>query len=327
VSSVINNKIFVKYKWIIITFMLTLILLFIDKSNLISPYIMFILMVSLCNVILTLSLNLITGITGQFSLGHAGFMAIGAYVSSYLTKVTFQIIPGENIFFGNLLFFLSLIIGATFTGIVAYLLGMVIFRLTGDYLCIATLAFNQIVVVALNNLDCIGGARGFYGIPKLSNIWTTVFLTGVSVIFISRYIHSFKGRNCEAILEDEIAAESLGIDNNKVKCHAFIIGSSFAGLAGGMLAHMVQIAHPTQYTFIKSIDILLMVVVGGMGSIVGSVFAGIGLTFLPELLRFSQDLRLVLYPLLLIVFISRDPFAYLQKHISILRAKNRRKIN
>ncbi len=312
-GSVLNYQSLVKYKWPVTAFILTLILIFLDRFQVVSPYIMFVLMVGLCNVILTLSLNLITGITGQFSLGHAGFMAVGAYISAFLTKAVFHLKPGAGFFSGTVLFLLSLMIGALAAAVIAFFLGLIILRLTGDYLCIATLGFNQIVVVALNNLDFLGGPRGFYGIPKLSNLWSLIFLAWISVVFISRYIHSSRGRNCEAILGDEIAAESLGIDSLKVKLHALVIGCFFAALAGGMLVHLIQLAHPTQYTFIKSIEILLMVVVGGMGSIVGSVIAGIGLTVLPELLRFSQDLRLILYPLLLIIFISRDPLKYLQR--------------
>ncbi|HON34360.1 MAG TPA: branched-chain amino acid ABC transporter permease [Synergistales bacterium] len=300
-------------KWLLTAAAATLSVIAVDRLGLASSYVMFILMVGLCNVVLTVSLNLITGVTGQFSLGHAGFMAVGAYLSAYLSKMVFGLSSSGSGPASSLLFFACLLCGAALAAGVAFLLGGIILRLTGDYLCIATLGFNQIVVVALNNLEIVGGSRGFYGIPKLSTLTGLLILTWFAVIVISRYVNSVKGRNCEAILGDETAAESLGVDSFKVKLHSFVTGCFFAALAGGMLIHLLQLAHPTQYTFIKSIEILLMVVVGGMGNVAGSVISGMVLTILPEALRFSQDLRLVLYPLILIIFISRDPSRYFYK--------------
>ncbi|MGE5485422.1 MAG: branched-chain amino acid ABC transporter permease [Ignavibacteriales bacterium] len=286
----------------------------------ISPYLMFVIMTGLCNAVLAASLNLVTGVTGQFSLGHAGFMAVGAYVSAYLTKVVFQIGAWNNTAAQAAAFLFCLVTGAAAAAMVAYLVGVPILRLRGDYLCIATLGFNQIVVVILNNLAVVGGPRGFTGIAKLSSAPWILGLTAVSILLIHRYVHSVFGNQCVAVREDEIAAESLGVSSSRHKTRAFVIGSFFAGLAGGMLAHLVQLAHPSQYTFLKSIEILLMVVVGGMGSIAGSVVAAIGLTLLPELLRFSQDLRLVIYPLMLIIFVSRDP-SDLLKRLKPVRAR------
>lgn len=308
-------------KWLFLSVLATLAVLVVNHLGLISSYVMFVFMVGLCNVVLTVSLNLITGITGQFSLGHAGFMAVGAYFSAYMSKMVFGLSSSGTDLISLPLFFACLLCGAALAAGVAYALGSIILRLTGDYLCIATLGFNQIIVVALNNLELVGGPRGFYGIPKLSSLSSLLILTWFTVIFVSRYVSSVKGRNCEAILGDEIAAESLGVDSFKVKLHSFVTGCFFAALAGGMLIHLLQLAHPTQYTFIKSIEILLMVVVGGMGNIAGSVIAAIALTILPESLRFSQDLRLVLYPLILIIFISRDPFGYLKRILTAQTAK------
>lgn len=305
--------------WTLLAFIATCLVLGVSHFGLVSSYVLFVLMVGLCNVILAVSLNLITGITGQFSLGHAGFMATGAYISAYLSKVIFNITPTGFDISTFFLYFVCIFAGAIVGGGIAFVLGSIILRLTGDYLCIATLGFNQIVVVALNNLQIVGGPRGFYGIPKLSSMWSILLLTWFSVIFISRYLDSVRGRNCEAVLNDEVAAESLGIDVFRVKLHSFATGCFFAALAGGILIHLTQLAHPTQYTFIKSIEILLMVVVGGMGNIAGSVIAAIALTILPEALRFSEDLRLILYPLILIIFISRNPFRYLAK---ISKTKN-----
>lgn len=305
----------------ILALLATLMALAMDHMGLVSSYVMFVLMVGLCNVVLAVSLNLITGITGQFSLGHAGFMAVGAYFSAFLSKMVFGISDAGASPFVPLLFVACLFAGAALAAGIAFLLGSIILRLTGDYLCIATLGFNQIVVVTLNNLEIVGGPRGFYGIPKLSSLLSLLILTWFSVVVIHRYAASVRGRNCEAILEDELAAESLGVDSFQVKLHSFVTGSFFAALAGGMLIHLVQLAHPTQFTFIKSIEILLMVVVGGMGNIAGSVIAAVILTVLPEALRFSQDLRLVLYPLILIIIISRNPVHYFKTKFSLRTAK------
>jgi branched-chain amino acid transport system permease protein len=294
---------------------LTLALFALERGELISSYVLFIVMVGMCNAILTLGLNLITGITGQFSLGHAGFMALGAYLSAYLSKVTFALTPSPDPRTWCL-FAVCLLLGGLFAAVTAYLLGLIFLRLTGDYLCIATLGFTQIVVVALNNLMIVGGPRGFYGIPKLSNFTVIALCAWGTVFLLSHYMQSSKGRVCQSVLEDEIAAESLGIDVFKVKLHSFTLGCFFAGVGGALLAHLVQLAHPTQYSFIKSIDILLMMVVGGMGSIKGSVIAAILLTILPEALRFSQDLRLIVYPLLLIVMISKDPGQWIRRALN-----------
>ncbi|MBF0528777.1 MAG: branched-chain amino acid ABC transporter permease [Deltaproteobacteria bacterium] len=284
-----------------------------NSADLLSNYILFVIMGGLINAMMTVSLNVVTGFTGQFSIGHAGFMAIGAYVSGIFTQLIFQVTPETHFLLRQGIFLISLLAGSLAAAIVAYLIGIPTLRLKGDYLCIATLGFNQIVVVLLNNLDFVGGPRGFTGLPKLSNLAWIMAITAVSVIVMRNFIYSIHGSQCIAVREDEIAAESLRINTTRYKIIAFVLASFFAGTAGGLLAHLVQLAHPTQFTFLKSIDILLMLVIGGIGNIRGSIIAALALTLLPEVLRFSQDLRLVIYPIILIVFVIKNPLPYLKR--------------
>ncbi|MBC7264475.1 MAG: branched-chain amino acid ABC transporter permease [Chloroflexi bacterium] len=287
-----------------------------NVHRLLSDYILFVIMCGLINAIMTVSLNLVTGFTGQFSIGHAAFMAVGAYTSAVMTKLVFHIGLSTPSPLREVFFLVSLLVGSLASAVVAYLIGIPTLRLKGDYLCIATLGFNQILVVLLNNLHVLGGPRGFIDIPKLSNLAWIMGFTVVSVAVISNYAHSIFGSQSMAVREDELAAESLGIDSTKYKINAFVLASFFAGAAGGLLAHLLQLAHPTQFTFLKSIEILLMLVVGGMGSVHGSILAALVLTMLPEVLRFSQDLRLVIYPLLLILFAVRNPLPYLRQQVA-----------
>ncbi len=286
-----------------------------NSAGLLSNYVLFIVMVGLTNAILTVSLNVITGFTGQFSLGHAGFMAIGAYVSAMFSKLIFDIGPATPFAMREPTFLASLLAGALAAALAAYLIGIPTLRLKGDYLAIATLGFNQVVIVLFNNLDFVGGPRGFTAIPKLTNFTWVTLLTVGSVLVMRNFVWSIYGSQCVAIREDEVAAESLGVNTARYKNLAFTLASFFAGLAGGLLAHLLQLAHPSQFTFLKSIDILLMLVVGGMASIPGSIIAAIALTILPEVLRFSQDLRLVIYPVILIIFVLYNPLPRI-KHIT-----------
>jgi len=284
-----------------------------NSAGLLSNYVLFIIMVALINAILTVSLNIITGFAGQFSIGHAGFMAVGAYVSAMFTRFVLNVGPDTPFVWREPAFLISLFAGSLAAALVAYLIGIPTLRLKGDYLAIATLGFNQVMVVLFNNLDFVGGPRGFTGIPKLSDLTWVAGLTVVSVLIMRNFVRSIYGSQCVAVREDEIAAESLGVDVTRYKILAFTLASFFAGTAGGLLAHLLQLAHPSQFTFLKSIDILLMLVVGGMGSIPGSIISALVLTVLPEMLRFSQDLRLVIYPVLLIVFVIKNPLPYLRR--------------
>ena len=247
------------------------------------------------NIILAVSLNLINGFNGQFSIGHAGFMAVGAYGAAMITIKS------------GLPFPVALLFGALLAGICGILVGLPTLRLRGDYLAIATLGFGEIIRGLIVNIDYIGGAYGLSGIPKLAN-WTWIFwLTVLTVIIITNFVNSTHGRATVSIRENEIAAEAMGINTTKYKVMAFTIGSLFAGLAGGLHAHYFYTFQPNTFNFLKSFDILVMVVLGGQGSITGSIIAAIGLTIISALLQKLAALRLVIYALILIIVMIFRP--------------------
>lgn len=247
------------------------------------------------NIILAVSLNLINGYTGQFSMGHAGFMSIGAYLSAVLT-LDF-----------NMFFPVSLLAGGLLAAIFGLLIGMPTLRLKGDYLAIATLGFGEIIKIVLLNIDYVGGASGLSGIPK-STTWSWVFaFTVLTVIIINNFVNSTHGRACIAIRENEIAAESMGINTTKYKVMAFVIGAFFAGIGGGLSAHMFYIIKPDSFNFIKSFEILVIVVLGGLGSTFGSIVGAIVLTLLFAGLQDFPEVRMIIYSALLILMMIFRP--------------------
>lgn len=300
-------------KLIIYCLIFYIIVFSLNRINIINDYFLHIINLSLVYVILTVSLNLINGFTGQFSIGHMGFAAVGAYISGILTTLIWKINPSNPI--NYLLFILALIIGSVVAGGIGFLLGLPTLRLRGDYLAIVTLGFGEIIRTIINNIDYVGGPRGLLGIPKFSNFTIIFIITVISVLIIRNIVYSTHGRAFKSIREDQIASELVGVNTTTYKVYAFTIGAFFAGLAGGLLCHLLQIAHPTQYGFMGTIFVLVMVYAGGMGSITGSIIAAFGLTFLSEglrlLLRWVDDLtptfpvgiewRMVIYSALLIV--------------------------
>ncbi|ABO50751.1 amino acid/amide ABC transporter membrane protein 2, HAAT family [Desulforamulus reducens MI-1] len=265
------------------------------QTGIINPFYELNLILIGINIILAVSLNLINGFNGQFSIGHAGFMAIGAYGAAIITIKA------------GLPFPVALLFGAVVAGIFGILVGLPTLRLRGDYLAIATLGFGEIIRGVIVNIDYIGGAYGLSGIPKMAN-WTWVFwLTVLTVVIITNFINSTHGRATVSIRENEIAAEAMGINTTKYKVMAFTIGSFFAGLAGGLHAHYFYTIQPGTFNFLKSFDILVMVVLGGQGSITGSIIAAIGLTILSASLQSLVSLRLVIYALLLIIIMIFRP--------------------
>lgn len=263
---------------------------------LIDPYFASIISFAGINILLALSLMIVTGMTGQFSLGHAAMMAIGGYVSS---MVTIALLPHFSSF-GPLVFLTGLLVG----GVAAILGGLVVgipsLRLNGDYLAITTLGFGEVVRVLFQNMDRVGGARGLTGIEHFTNwgwIFGAVVCTLYTIIAVTR---STYGRGFFAIRDDEIAARSLGIRPFVVKLQGFILGSFIAGIAGGLYAHEVMYIVPSQFGFMKSIEILVMVIMGGLGHVWGCVAAAIGLTILPECLRAISEFRMVIYAGILI---------------------------
>jgi branched-chain amino acid transport system permease protein len=282
--------------------------------NVLNPYMLQIFILCGINVILAVSLNLINGFTGQFSIGHAGFMAIGAYSSAmfsihvgqhWVAAMTALGVPAPVAQGAALL--TALVVGGTLAAIAGYLVGLPSLRLRGDYLAIVTLGFGEIIRVVITNVDAVGASRGLADIPHWSRpFW--VWLGALSVILVSLHLaRSTHGRALFAIRDDEIAAEALGVDTTRYKVLAFVIGSFFAGVAGGLFAHDQTYLNPSTFTFIKSIEVIAMVVLGGLGSVTGSVLAAVILTLLPEVLRPIKDFRMVIYALMLIVLMIARP--------------------
>jgi len=252
-------------------------------------------------IILATSLNLINGHTGQFSLGHAGFMAVGGYLSAWIS-LQIGVSPHAAWFFP-----LSLLAGGLLAALVGLLVGVPSLRLRGDYLAIVTLGFGEIIRVIAQNTDAIGAASGLKGIPKYASLGWTFGLAAVTIYVITSLVNSTYGRGFIAVHDDEIAAESNGVDTTRTKVIAFVTGAFFAGIAGGLYAHHKQFISPTGFDWLKSIDIVVMVILGGMGRTVGVVAAAILLTLLPELLRDFAEYRMILYALLIILLMLLRP--------------------
>jgi branched-chain amino acid transport system permease protein len=261
------------------------------------------------NVILAVSLNVVNGFTGQFSLGHAGFMAVGAYTAAKITTGAHgMMISGLGPALSDQVIFVgALAAGMITAAIMGIIVGMPSLRLRGDYLAIVTLGFNEIIRVIIENTPFLGEATGISGLPRR----TTVFWVGVAaVITISmarRLVGSSHGRALLSIREDEIAAEAMGVNTTGYKVRAFVISAAFAGLAGGLLVHLIQLCTPRSFTFIKSIEVVAMVVLGGMGSVTGSVVAALTLTVALEALRGVAQYRMVMYAGLLIALMLTRP--------------------
>jgi branched-chain amino acid transport system permease protein len=273
-------------------------------ENRINPYYFQIIIYIGINIILASSLNIINGFAGQFSLGHAGFMATGAYTSAVITSAL-HITRGS--FWGAPALALALLAGGIVASLFGILVGIPSLRLKGDYLAITTLGFGEIIRVIVQNLNFLGAARGFTGIPKLTNsfwVFSTVVLV---IIVISNLVNSTYGKAFLAVRDDEIAAEAVGISATRVKVVAFIAGAFFAGVAGGLYAHFVTYINPMQFSFLKSFEIVVMVIIGGMGSILGVILSATLLTILPEALRTVAQYRMVIYSLLLVIIMITRP--------------------
>ena len=253
-------------------------------------------LITICiNIIMAVSLNLITGFTGQFSLGHAGFMAVGAYWSAVMTVKWGVFFP------------VSILCGSLLAAVLGVLIGLPTLRLKGDYLAIATLGFSEVIRVILLNTRSVGGAAGLFGIPRLVNWAWGFFAAVIAVVVIRNLLWSSYGRACISVREDEVAAELMGIDIANYKVLAFSVGAFFAGLGGGLYAHFFYGLQPTTFSFMKSIEYLVMVVLGGMGSITGSILAAVALTVINVLLQRFSEIRMILYALLLIVIMIFRP--------------------
>jgi branched-chain amino acid transport system permease protein len=259
------------------------------------------------NITLAVSLNLINGYTGQFSLGHAGFMAIGAYTAAMITTTLgsklLPLVGGQT----WILFPLALYGGGLAASAAGLLVGVPSLRLKGDYLAIVTLGFGEIIRVILQNIDAVGGPRGLIGIPDYTTLFWTFGLAAITVYTVWALVNSTYGRGFIAVNDDEIAAEAMGINTTRYKITAFVVGAFFAGLAGGVYAHFKQYIAPQGFGFDKSIEVVVIVILGGMGNNIGVIIAAVLLTLLTETLRKFGDYRMILYSLLIIVLMITRP--------------------
>jgi branched-chain amino acid transport system permease protein len=275
------------------------------------------------NVILAVSLNLVNGYTGQFSLGHAGFMAVGAYLSA---AVTLFLGPawlgpdGGSALAQALLFLGALLAGGLAAALAGWLVGMPSLRLKGDYLALVTLGFSEIIRVIFQNVDALGGALGLNGIPPYTTIFWVLGFAALTIFTVVCLVHSTYGRGFIATHDNEIAAESVGLNTTRYKIVAFVVGAFFAGIAGGLYGHFKLTITPGGFDFTKSIEIVVMVILGGMGNTLGVILAAVLLTLLPEVLRPVAEYRMILYSLLLIVLMLVRPRGLL--NFSLRRGKN-----
>ena len=242
------------------------------------------------NIILAVSLNLIIGICGQFSLGHAGFMCIGAYSAAIMVKS----MPNMGGFA------IGIVIGLIISAIAALIVSIPTLRLRGDYLAIATLGFSEIIRIVVLNMEITNGAAGITGIPQLTS-WPLLFIVMVlSIMIVTNFGRSRQGRACISIREDEIASEAMGVNTTKYKTLAFVIGAMLASVAGALYACNFFVIQPDLFNFNKSIDILVMVVFGGMGSITGSLIAAVFIGILNTVLQSFSSIRMIIYGLALV---------------------------
>ncbi|MCF7933043.1 MAG: branched-chain amino acid ABC transporter permease [Acholeplasmataceae bacterium] len=281
---------------IVLVFGLFLILNTLIETGVFSRYIVGILILVMIAIIMATSLNIATGFLGQLVLGHAGFMALGAYGAA-LTAIALR----DSIANDLALFAVSSVVAMLVSLLAGLIVGTPALRLRGDYLGIMTLGFGEIVKVILTNLDVTNGAQGLTKIPKIMSFPLAYFTMASVVIIIALFMNSRHGRAMISIREDEIASESVGINVTKYKIIGFLMAAMFGGIGGAIYAFHIGFLSPVTFNFVKSIDIFVIVVLGGMGSLSGAVIAASVLTFLPEMLREFADYRLLVYSALLVL--------------------------
>lgn len=264
------------------------------SNGILNPFYINTLMFIGINIMLATSLHLIIGITGQFSIGHAGFLAVGAYASAVMTMKL------------ELPFIIAVLTGGVIAAVAGMVIGIPSLRLKGDYLAIATLGFGEIVRIVLLNIEYVGGASGMQ-VSHLTS-WPWVFAcVMITVLVIRNFTNSTHGRACISVREDETAADAMGINTTYYKVAAFVIGAFFAGIAGSLYAHNFYIIQPSNFGFLKSFDILIFVVLGGLGSLSGSVLAAILLTIVTTFLQDYPETRMIIYSLVLILMMIFRP--------------------
>jgi len=295
------------------------------STNVINDYMKTVIQLGCVMAIVSLGLNLIYGFNGQFSLGQWGFYAIGAYASAdityrYASKVSLPLDLGFATFdIGQTgIYIVAIAIGTILAGVIAYLFGLPVLKLGSDYFGIATLGFTIVVKVLADNSDTIlpfpemKGARGMVGIPRLTTLFWSFFLLVLAIAILRNLLNSSTGRAIVSVREDEIAAKSMGIDVVKYKNLSFVVGGMFAGLAGGIYAHLYAFLHPSLFNFIKSFDPMIIIVFGGLGSITGTIVAGFGWALSLEVLRIilpagAETWRFIIYPVALLLIMLLRP--------------------
>lgn len=316
--------------WILGAIHLLLALSFVLSDRLVEVAFRIVMLAGIA-VIMAVSLNLVNGFTGQFSIGHAGFQAVGAYAAAGLTvyghKALFPFLPASGeigpglpgFFVSALPMIAAILAGGLAAALIGWIVGLPSLRLRGDYLAIVTLGFGEIIRVIVENTDALGGPRGFQGangtdIPALTNFFWVYGMVLVVIVVARNLRFSVQGLQFLSVREDEIAAQAMGVDTTRVKVRAFVLGAFFAGTAGALYAHYDRSLSPASFDFIRSFDYVTMVVLGGLGSITGAVIAAVLLTALPEVLRSSLEMgsgleqyRLVTYALLLIILMIIRP--------------------
>ena len=280
-------------------------------ENVLIEYVQRIVLLAGINVILAVGLNLINGTTGQFSIGHAGFMAVGAYGTAYFGTLLRPLL-GAGVVGDAVTFNVALLIGALFAGLAGLAVGIPSLRLKGDYLAVVTLGFGEIIRILFNNATFLGAATGYFGndpsgLPSYTNFFWVYGWAALIVVLIANVTFSQTGRSLIAIREDEIAAEAMATPTTRLKVQAFTLSAATAGIAGGLFAHMQSGIRPEDFKFEKSIDMIVMIIVGGLGSISGAVVGGIFVAVTLELMRDLSQYRLVIYALLLIVIMLVRP--------------------
>lgn len=302
--------------WLLLSIVSFVVLTILMKVGIIGSYYAITLYNIFINIILAVSLNLVIGVCGQFSLGHAGFMCIGAYCAGIMVKM----MPNMT---GLVI---GVLLGFVLSTIVALIVSIPTLRLKGDYLAIATLGFAEIVRILVQNMEITNGAAGLNGIPKLTTFPLLFVCAVISILVVCNFTHSASGRACLSIREDEIASEAMGINTTKYKVIAFVIGALLASLAGALFACNFYVIKPDQFTFNKSIDILVMVVFGGMGSMTSSVLAAVAIGIINVVLANFSEIRMIIYGLALVGIMIFKPTGILgTKELSFKKLFDKRK--
>jgi branched-chain amino acid transport system permease protein len=294
-----------------------------QRIGILNKYYIQVMMFAGINIMMTASLNLVNGFTGQFCIGHAGFMSLGAYGAAVVTTMVFG---GKNVpvLAQTPVFLLGLLVGGLIAAFVGVLIGLPSLKLKGDYLAIVTLAFGEIVRAILRLIKPIGAARGMIGIPNYSTLAWILFFMTLTLYLLKNLIYSPYGRAFIAIRDNEIAADVMGIDTTKFKITSFCIAAFIAGVAGGLYAHVLSFIQPDSFSFVKSSDYLVFMYAGGSGSLTGSIVGATLLTILPEVLRFLSDWRLAVYAAaLVLVMLYRSDGICGGKELPFLRIRRR----